>query len=157
MSEDAPFVYIIGEVDLPSDGDEGGWKHCSVCFEPKFRHRNPKGFVTPGDEPEGGPLSKHEIEYLRFRYSSPVIPPCRVCGSKLEATSMGGGEPTKYHCSSDEARWLRPGEGTSENIMRPGLHPRYDHYRESEHIQRRHGDYRIGRLLDEYVKLVGEQ
>lgn len=116
------------------------YQSCAVCSVARKDHDS-ETFVEWDGWRDDGPLSAHETEALRTRYSDPEIPPCRVCGTALKIGKMGGGEPTVWHCGSDDANWLGSGEGWNG--------PKYHHYQDSEYVQRRHGDRSVIRALDE--------
>ena len=58
---------------------------------------------------ERAPLTDEQIARLRQRYTPPAIPPCRVCGGPLSIGAVGGGQPTVWACSGQEADPDHPG------------------------------------------------
>ena len=118
---------------------------CGICHELSRGH-DPDTFVSYKEYEPGGPLNRHEVEVLVKCYGPQEIPPCRVCGAELTIGSMGGGEATTWHCSSDEATWLKPGVKDSWNG------PEITHYRESEWKQYNHENSVIMRLLEHGVE-----
>lgn len=91
------------------------------------------------DSDEVGPLSAHEMDALRARYTSETVPPCRVCGAELGIGSIGGNGPTVWKCSAVSP--IGSGFGS----------PEWKHYSDSEFRQYRHGDPLVLRLLDSVV------
>lgn len=91
-------------------------------------------------------LTAAELSILRWRHAPVVIPPCRVCGAELTIGSMGGGQATKYSCSSPEASSI--GDKTREERRDAS-----DHYAASIVNVAYHGDPKIVRVIDELVAL----
>lgn len=79
-------------------------------------------------------ITDEQLGELEEQYRSEPIPVCRVCGSDLAISSMGGGRPTTWNCSNEEAL-------TSTGKMD------WDHYEKSRFEQRRVGDYRVLALI----------
>lgn len=91
--------------------------------------------------------TKELAEVVRDLNAPTEIPPCRVCGAKLKATSAGGGQPTVYHCSSDEADFLQPGR----SMDRSDPNSAYNHYEKSGFQDRRHADPWAYELAQRYL------
>lgn len=92
-------------------------------------------------------LTVEELGALRAYYEPPATPACRVCGGEMGIGSMGGGGPTIWHCSSDDADWLSHGERSYGRDP----HPRYDHWEASTYHQPSHGDGFVVRAVDELL------
>lgn len=86
-------------------------------------------------------LSPLDLAWLAFlnRPEDPGL--CRICGAELAIGKAGGGEPTVYHCST--ARPLAPGQTEDEREAA------WEHFRDSEVVQRRHGDSHVVAVIDE--------
>lgn len=79
-------------------------------------------------------ITDEQLAELEEQYRSEPIPACRVCGSDLAISSMGGGRPTTWNCSNEQAL-------TSSGKMD------WDHYEKSRFEQRRVGDSRVLALI----------
>lgn len=82
------------------------------------------GEYVRADDGTGEPTylwMKPLADRLRERYERVPVPPCRVCGGELTIARMGGGEVTRYACSSPEAK-------ASVGIMRGGDNHYFNSY-----------------------------
>ena len=78
------------------------------------------------------------LEVLTSRYEKTVVPACRVCGAPLEVSACGGGEPTRYACST-------------QSSMKGGID--WTHYENSQWEDRRKGgDRDVMELIRRYLK-----
>lgn len=83
-----------------------------------------------------------DLDFLLLFYMEHEIPPCRVCGDKLDAVSMGGGRATEWACSENMIDPAQP----NGIIRKPGWDPMPDrlgmscHYAWSKFTQTRQGD-----------------
>lgn len=95
-------------------------------------------------------LSFRELVELVLYLNRPAkIPSCPVCGEALRPTSMGGGRSKTYHCSSEEADFLKDDNGGFGSEA-------YDHYVRSEHEDNRHADpwaYELAKRVSEAVSV----
>lgn len=82
---------------------------------------------------------EHLLDRLRARYTPAPIPPCRVCGAKLEVHRAGGGEPAIYACT--------PPDGVTFSDWQ-------EHYQRSRYIHTRPGDSGVLALLDGVETLI---
>ncbi len=80
------------------------------------------------------------LDRLRHSYTASPIPPCRICGGKLEVQSIGGGQSTKWACP-------KPADVTYGDWS--------DHYAGSSFIQNRDGDSDVLALVELIETLVG--
>lgn len=97
-----------------------------------------------------GDLALHELVDLVEYLNRPTpIPPCRVCGGELHATSMGGDEPTVYHCSTEAADFLRTGGGGFGSEA-------FEHYERSSFCDRKHTDpwaYELAKRMTKAIQI----
>lgn len=76
------------------------------------------------------------LDVLTKRYEPTQVPPCRVCGAELTIVSCGGGEPTRYVCSTQS--------------LTKGIDWR--HYESSQWEDRRQGgDADVMELVSRYI------
>lgn len=79
-------------------------------------------------------ISDEQLAELEDYYTSEPVPACRVCGAPLSISSIGGGRPTVWSCSDEEALIV---DGKMD----------WDHYDKSQFEQRRTGDSRVISLI----------
>lgn len=48
-------------------------------------------------------MAEQDLQELEARYRAPDVPACRVCGAPLVCVASGGGNPTRYACSTQES------------------------------------------------------
>lgn len=83
-------------------------------------------------EPQGLTLNEL-VELVRSLHTGDPVPPCPVCAGALSIARAGGGEPTVWACSGQEADPARPGY-----LRRlPGRGVADEHYSRSRFVQRR--------------------
>lgn len=81
------------------------------------------------------------LEEMKAREEPTKIPPCPVCGEELVIGSIGGGEPTQWHCQ--RVRALR-GEEAQE------------HWRRSSFADRKHTNSDLSALVGWALEMVAE-
>lgn len=110
-------------------------------------------------KPEYFPDTKEELvamsdelllEAIHDGYHVDPIPPCRVCGDKLEIGSCGGGKATVWICSMYEDDPENPG-----NLrVKEGRTTADEHYSMSQYTQYQSGDRRVLELARRYQMLM---
>lgn len=103
-------------------------------------------WITPRSD-SARRLTAAELSILRARHVPPEIPPCRVCGAKLEIASIGGGRAAKYACSSDAASHMKSQASTPKEREEISSH----YFASAVHISY-HGDHEVVAIVDELIE-----